>query len=163
MKRFLTLCLLFTLSINCVESSNPFSINDLIDYHQETGYYYIIQSVKIYLGDDVSINVCEELINSNHCEEVVRIYIGNSPNLAPGRKKKITEEEEDHLFEQIESIKIKLAIKKIYHKFGSEGDILILIILNYYDVLIQYMEESEILNMIRTLLLKKERLLINKY
>ena len=56
-----------------------YSIDTFLNYLQEKGYYDLIQAVKTYFGDDVAISVCQELVQSNDCETVVRIYMTNSP------------------------------------------------------------------------------------
>ena len=55
-----------------------FSIDSLLEYLQQTGYYEIIQAVKFYYGNDVAISVCKELVQSRHCETVVRVYMINN-------------------------------------------------------------------------------------
>ena len=43
------------------------------------GYWVIIEDVKMYFGIDVSIDFCEELVPSPHCEEVVKVYMTKYP------------------------------------------------------------------------------------
>ena len=45
-----------------VYEQSHFSINELLDYLQETGYYDIIQQIKYFYGDDVAICLCKELV-----------------------------------------------------------------------------------------------------
>ena len=50
-----------------------YSIDALLDYLQETGYYEIIYQVKKHFGDDVAIDFCEGIVRTTQCEQVVRV------------------------------------------------------------------------------------------
>ena len=55
-----------------------YSIDTLLNYLQEKGFYELLVEVKSYFGTDVSISFCKQLIKNSGCETVVRVYI--SPN-----------------------------------------------------------------------------------
>ena len=77
MKLLFTLLLTIAIFIN---AKGDFSINPLLDYLQESGYYQILTQIKYYIGSDIAIDVCKDLVASNHCEEVIRIYISPAPS-----------------------------------------------------------------------------------
>ena len=52
-----------------------YSFSSFIDFLQQSGYYEVIRSVKIELGEDIAIAFCKEFVPSNDCENVVTIYI----------------------------------------------------------------------------------------
>ena len=67
------LALAIIINIKC-----DYSIDSLLDYLQEKGLYDIIVEIKVYFGNDVAIDVCKSFVETNHCEEVVRIYMNPS-------------------------------------------------------------------------------------
>ena len=67
-------CMILLLS-NIEVLRGDYSIDTLLDYLQEKGYYNIIHSVKVLFGDDIAFDVCKELAHSHNCEEVVRVYM----------------------------------------------------------------------------------------
>ena len=75
--RYMFYMILILSNTNTEVLRGDYSIDALLDYLQETGYYDIIQSIKIYFGDDVAIDVCKEFVQTNHCETVVRVYMTN--------------------------------------------------------------------------------------
>ena len=123
-----------------------YSIDTLLNYLQEKGYYDIIQAVKIYFGNDVAIDVCKELVKSNQCDIVVRIYMttetttpdidGSGPQHAPAH---INPEAYEKIFN---------AIKKKYENIFEGLENLILLILSYYSILIEGMSDREIYDFI---------------
>ena len=52
-----------------------YSINEFINYLQETGYYEIIMQIKHYYNADIAISFCKEIIKNSDCDLIVRIYI----------------------------------------------------------------------------------------
>ena len=42
---------------------------------QKTGYYDIIVKIKIYYGVDIAISFCKEIIKSEDCDILVRVYV----------------------------------------------------------------------------------------
>ena len=52
-----------------------YSIKTFINLLQKSGYYEVIRSVKIQLGEDIAIAVCKEFVQSNDCETVVTDYM----------------------------------------------------------------------------------------
>ena len=72
MKTIRYLFYMILLLSNVEVKGGDYSIDTFLDFLQEKGYYDIIQSVKVYFGDDIAIDVCKEFVKSNHCEEVVR-------------------------------------------------------------------------------------------
>ncbi len=59
---------------------DDYSINALLNFLQSEGYYEIIYEIKLYFGDDVAIAFCKEIVQTEDCDIVVRIYM--SPHLA---------------------------------------------------------------------------------
>ena len=72
MKSFIILFLLIFIVIN---SKDSYSINNLLNYLQDNNLYKILVEVKTYFGDDVAISLCKDFVPTNHCEDVVKIYI----------------------------------------------------------------------------------------
>ena len=60
-----------------------YSIDSFLDYLQEKGYYNLIQAIKNAYGDDIAIKVCKELLQSNDCEIVVRVYMTGGSGVHP--------------------------------------------------------------------------------
>ena len=58
----------------------------LLDYLEKTGYYEVIIEIKSVLGNDIAIDFCKDFVQSQDCEEVVKIYM--IPSLARGDIKK---------------------------------------------------------------------------
>ena len=56
---------------------NNYSINAFLDYLQHTGYYEVIEDIKIYAGIDVAIDFCLNFIQSNDCEKVIKFYMSS--------------------------------------------------------------------------------------
>ena len=54
---------------------SKYSFNALIEYIKQNGYYEVIRSVKMQIGDDIAIAVCKEFLQSNDCETVVTTYM----------------------------------------------------------------------------------------
>ena len=54
---------------------DEYSINTLLNFLQSTGYYEIIYEIKLSFGDDVAIAFCKEIVPTNHCDEVVKVYM----------------------------------------------------------------------------------------
>ena len=75
MKTIRYLFFMMLLLSNTEVLGGEYSKDTLIDYLQEKGYYNIIHSVKVLFGDDIAFDVCMELVQSDDCEEVVRIYM----------------------------------------------------------------------------------------
>ena len=48
---------------------------DFINYLQRTGYYELFYIIKCQYGVNFAIEVCQYLISSPYCEEVIRVYI----------------------------------------------------------------------------------------
>ena len=56
-----------------------FSIYGFLKYLQETGIYDLFAEIKKFLGVDICVCFCEELIPyTNKCSEVIRVYINIS-------------------------------------------------------------------------------------
>ena len=68
----ITFLLLFIFSFS---GDTTYSIDALLDYLQETGYYEIIYQVKKHFGDDVAIDFCKGIVKTTQCNEVVRVYM----------------------------------------------------------------------------------------
>ena len=139
---------------------SDYSINILLDFLQEKGYYNIIQHVKIIFGDNIAISVCKSFIETIHCEEVVRVYMTVSSSRAPSRgapseKDLIPEEDliprEEDLIPEAKNI-----LKKA--RLLPQDKPLIIVILYNYDYLIQNMNEEEIIELIHRILREKYNL-----
>ena len=128
-----------------------YSIYKFLDYLQESGLYDIIQSVKYYYGDDVAIEVCDQITHNLNCGEVVRVYmtVGSRP-ISPKTSF------EDLLKEIKASDYFKKEISNIYKGANNENKLLIYIIVSSYDILIQKMEETEILTLTKKLISTKK-------
>ena len=84
MKPLIFLLLILTTISNV---KGDFSIDIFINYLQEKGLYEILVEIKRCFGIDISVAFCRELIKSNDCETVIRIYMPNNVrDLHPGEK-----------------------------------------------------------------------------
>ena len=54
-----------------------FSIYSFIEYLQEKGLYAVLQQIKLHLGNDIAIKMCNTFVETIHCEELVRIFLTN--------------------------------------------------------------------------------------
>ena len=52
-----------------------YSINEFLNYLQETGIYDLLVEIRRYLGIDISISFCKDLFQTNDCETIVKIYM----------------------------------------------------------------------------------------
>ena len=125
---------------------STYSIDALLDYLQESGYYEIIYQVKIYFGDDIAIDFCKEIVKTNQCEEVVRIYMSSSSSSYMNHCPKIPEM--NHEIKPKPSNTFIDIIKKLYNEASQDIQTFIIIIVNNYDILIKKMKEKEILQLI---------------
>ena len=79
--------IVFLLSLLIVlDVKADYSIDTFLEYMQQKGYYDIIAQIKEYFWDDVAIEFCKELVQSNDCEQLVKIYI-NIPGKTRGQFK----------------------------------------------------------------------------
>ena len=77
---------LLTLSFIANVKGDEYSVNGLIEYLKQKEYFDIIQEVNIYLGNDIAIGLCKELVPTNHCDEVVKYYMSSpSDPVRPAR------------------------------------------------------------------------------
>ena len=151
--RYLFYMMLLLSNIEVLRGS--YSIDSLLDYLQEKGYYDIILAIKTYFGDDVAIDFCQELVQSNNCEEVVRVYTatqspapdtdGSEPQYAPPY---INPEVEEEIFERIKSNYDITTSKNLEN--------LILLILSYYSILIEGMSDEQIYDFIVEIIKNKK-------
>ena len=72
MKSFI---ILFLLNFIVINTKVEYSINNLLNYLQENSLYEILVEVKTYFGNDVAISLCKDFVPTNHCEDVVKVYI----------------------------------------------------------------------------------------
>ena len=140
------LFLLFILSNKSIETT--YSINSILDYLQRTRYYDLLQAVKIQFGDDIAIDVCEALIQSSDCETIVRVYMTDGGNRLLGEFEEIrpiqpTVPEPKPMEEKPEQIIQRLLDKRI---ISNENVLPVVdfIIINFYDVLEDNMDQTEI-------------------
>ena len=68
--------LLFTLLIIVYIKGEDYSYDKLIDYLKQTGIYNILVTVNNNFGNDITIDVCQSIVQSYSCYDVVRNYIG---------------------------------------------------------------------------------------
>ena len=143
--------MIFILS-NIEVQGGDYSIDPFLDYLQETGYYDIIQAIKIYYGDDIAIDVCEELTKSNDCETVVMIYMITGGGR--GRRARI--------FNNTEIKEVAEIYQPIIEYFENEYNIneemreLIEVILSFYENLIKNMNKEEIIIFIEKIIKNPE-------
>ena len=153
--RYLFYMMLLLSNIEVLRGS--YSIDSLLDYLEEKGYYDIIQTVKIYFGDVVAINVCIELAQTYNCEEVVRVYMTDSGSGDGGRHKKTPPPIHINTFgeEILEYFENK-------YNINEEMRELIELILIFYDSLLENMNEEEIIDFIERIITKnRNKLNIN--
>ena len=72
MKSFI---ILFLLNLIVINTKEEYSINNLLNYLQDNNLYDILVEVKTYFGEDVAIFLCKDFVPTNHCEDVVKVYI----------------------------------------------------------------------------------------
>ena len=119
-----------------------YSIDVFIEYLQETGYYYLIQAVKLSFGIDVATNVCEELTKSNNCLVVTSTYMTNTSENGGGKQG----DDKCHIDTEIS--------KQIFEYFENKYNLndklrnLIETILCYYSVLKENMDQQQIILLI---------------
>ena len=130
-----------------------YSINALLDYLQQSRYYEIIQAVKINFGDDVAISVCIELVHSNHCDEIVRVYMTNSYVVYSLKLAKASNQTPQKLEENPKLEELVPEPKEIVKP-------LLNCILKYYDVLKKNMKEEDIQNFLNNI--NSSKLIIRK-
>ena len=142
--------MIFILS-NIEVLKGDYSIAPFLDYLQETGYYDIIKSIKLYFGEDIAIDVCEELTKSNDCETVVRFYM--NPGGSKGKRvpifKNITNTEITEITEIYQRI---FEILENKYDITEEMRELIEVILSFYENLIKKMSEEEIISFIEKII-----------
>ena len=124
-------------------ADTTYSIDALLDYLQETGYYEVIYQVKIYFGIDVAIDFCKEIVKTNQCEDIVTVYMPSSYMHHCPKIPQINHEKKPK-----PSNKFIEEIKKLYNNASQDIQTLIFIIFNNYDILIRKMTEIEILQLI---------------
>ena len=129
---------------------NSFSIDALLDYFQETGFYEIIYQVKMNFGDDVAIDFCKEIVRNTQCEEVVRVYM---PDSLPSTQRRCPKKEIDPVNPAINpkpSDDFIEEIIKLLHGVSSQViESYISFILKNYGILIKVMSERDILIIIK--------------
>ena len=144
MKTIRYLFYMILLLSNVEVKGGDYSIDALLDFLQENGYYDIIQSIKNIFGDDIAIDVCKELAKSNNCEEVVRVYMTVYPGSGSGSggnngRPPVHGEEILKYFEK-------------NYKVNQKTKELIGLILSFYDILIKNMNEQEIIVLIENII-----------
>ena len=58
-----------------LNAKTSYSIDEFLNYMHESGYYGLITQIKYSYGTDIAISFCKEIIKSEHCDLLVRIYI----------------------------------------------------------------------------------------
>ena len=74
MKASFTLLLILSFLLSA-KADNTYSIDSILNFLQEKGYYDILVQVKSFYGIDVSIEICKSFIPSVDCDQIVKIYI----------------------------------------------------------------------------------------
>ena len=121
-----------------------YSIDALLDYLQETGFYEIIFQVKNNFGNDVAIDFCKGIVKNAHCEEVIRVYMPESSGLPHCPKDEMNLDLKAKPSENfIKEIKILLKEASQVTKYY------IIFFVNNYNVLITKMNEKDILKLIK--------------
>ena len=124
-----------------------YSIDALLDYLQESGYYEIIYQVKIYFGNDFAIDFCKEIVKTNQCQEVVTVYMAYSSS--PSYMQHCPKIPQiNHEINPKPSNRFIEILKRLYNDASPDIQTLIIIIYNNYDILIRKMTEPEILQLI---------------
>ena len=124
-----------------------YSINAVIDYLQDNSQYEIINLIKCCFYDDVAIGFCKQLVETESCDEIVKIYMACEKG--PG----------SNIIPTVDDLSLEAQI--IYNKIKLDNvdDVkrqLVIIILYFYDDLIQNMTDEEIYNFINTKILKRK-------
>ena len=135
------------LIIFIVDGQSTYSIDAFLDYLQENGYYEIILQVKITFGDDIAIDVCKQLVQTNDCEIVVKTYMTGShsmncpsvPHNYIELKNKIKTEPSKDFIDKIE---------RLLRRLSPDEKELVFLLLSFYDILIKKMSEDQIFNLI---------------
>ena len=118
------------------------SKDTFLNYLQEKGYYDIIHSVKVLFGDDIAIDVCLELIQSDDCKEVVRVYMPGEIKIAIP---------EPHIDTQI----FKEILDYIENKYNISKEMSELIEVIVYYSLIGNMNKEEFIDIIERIIRSK--------
>ncbi len=59
---------------------SEYSIDTLLDFLQSNEYYNMLELIKIFYGDDIAIEMCKELVKSNHCNSIIQLYMQTKNN-----------------------------------------------------------------------------------
>ena len=102
---------------------NKYSINSLLDFLENTGFYEVLKNVKIVLGNDIAIEVCKEFVNSKDCDLVVVVYI---PLNQPQELNDNSNRDDFDLFKEIglEELLMKEENLEILSQFYTKKEIL---------------------------------------
>lgn len=109
---------------------SSYSIDTLINYLQESGYYDIIQQIKLIYGDDVAISFCQELVDTGDCRTVVKIYMTPNINVSPRDDKELDKLIKDLPTDFVEDLK-RLLDK---YKYEEIEDFIKVILIHYYSL-----------------------------
>ena len=150
---------------NIEVQGGSYSIDSFLNYLQENGYYDLIQAVKIYFGDDIAIDVCKGLVETNDCEIIVRIYMTEDEDKDEDVDvdEDIEEDEGEgegggkphHLKPYINIKNITAILEYFEKKKIIKGKIreLIELILSFYNTLLNKMEnDQDIINFIKKII-----------
>ena len=58
-----------------IKSKKFFSISSFLNHIKENGYYDVITIITHSFGDDIAIDFCKEIYQTNDCEVIVNNYI----------------------------------------------------------------------------------------
>ena len=148
--------LLAAFIISNIDGLANYSIKTFIDYLQESGQYDIIFAIRKFLGNDVAIEYCKQLVETEHCDDVVRVYMNKENDSSSSGPRKIPPKlpSEDDLNLESQIIFDKLAINN-----DDEKREMIIIILSFYDILNKNMTDVEIYDFLDSKILKRRRII----
>ena len=123
MKSLLSLFCFFLIIVNTKED---YTFETLFNYLQDEGFLDILLQIKINLGGDIAISMCKEIVKTQQCETIIKIFNpSGSRSINPGEdninNNKNNKSLKEILFEeknlQILNKKFnKIEIKKIIQK-----------------------------------------------
>ena len=139
------LLMLFILSNLGVEGN--YSINSVIQYLQETGYYDLFQAIKIEFGDDVAIGICILLIPSYDCQTIIKVYMTETSHIYRALRQLQPVSDINKEISIIEDPQeFKLMLQKEIKINKKVEPIIDLILFRHYNILLRNLGPKEIMN-----------------
>ena len=82
MKSLLSLFCFFLIIVNTKED---YTFETLFNYLQDEGFLPILREIKINLGDDIAISMCQEIVKTKQCGAIMKIFNpSGSRSINPG-------------------------------------------------------------------------------